>query len=273
MRFASLSRFTRRAFARFSFLVVAGAVASSVCADVLLDTSPEPVATLFTAQDAGDGYESAYARWRTSLDSFAEKDGARPPASNGILFVGSSTIRLWSNLHQDFRQAPVVINRGFGGSTMRDCNALARELVIQYRPKEILVYAGDNDLAEGRTPAEVVASFARFVRRVRAELPNARIAYISIKPSPARAGLLERIRETNASIAAYVKTVPGVRYIDVFRHMLGADGHPRHDLFQSDRLHLNGAGYRLWQRVIAADLFADPKPVAARHRPAGADRR
>lgn len=203
----------------------------------------------------------AHARWQASLASFARADQAHPPASDGVLFVGSSTIRMWPHLAEDFRQQPVLINRGFGGSTMADCSALARELVIQYRPRQVLVYAGDNDLAEGRSPAEVLASFASFVRSVRAELPASRIAYISIKPSPARLALLPRIRETNALIAEHLHTLADARYIDVFSPMLDAQGLPRPELFQGDRLHLSEAGYQLWQSAIAAHLAAPPTPT------------
>jgi len=200
----------------------------------------------------------AYARWQSTLDAFARTDLAQHPADDGVLFVGSSTIRLWSSLSQDFRQVPVIINRGFGGSTMRDCNALVRELVIQYKPRQVMVYAGDNDLAEGRAPEDVLASLQNFVRQVRAELPGTRISYISIKPSPQRLALLPQIRQANALIAGYVQTVPEMRYIDIFSPMLDAQGQPRAELFGADRLHLNDAGYRLWQSVIAADLSALP---------------
>jgi lysophospholipase L1-like esterase len=198
------------------------------------------------------------ARWQSSLDSFAKADQANQPASDGVLFVGSSTIRLWSRLSQDFRQLPVLINRGFGGSTMADCNALARELVIQYKPKKILIYAGDNDLAEGRLPADVLKSFTGFVQKVRAALPGSHIAYISVKPSPARLSLLPRVRETNALISAYLRTVPNAGYIDTFSPMLDAAGMPRPELFNNDRLHLNEAGYQLWKSVIVSHLPAPP---------------
>ncbi|MEO5660508.1 MAG: SGNH/GDSL hydrolase family protein [Polaromonas sp.] len=205
---------------------------------------------------------AASTRWKISLANFAKADQAQPPASDGVLFVGSSTIRMWPHLSTDFRQWPILLNRGFGGSTMADCNALARELVIQYKPRQILVYAGDNDLAEGRSPTDVLKSFTGFVQRVRSELPGSRITYISIKPSPKRLSLLSRIRDTNALIAAYLKTLADVRYIDVFTPMLNAEGLPRPELFLSDRLHLNPAGYQLWQSVIASYLPAPPQPRA-----------
>ena len=200
----------------------------------------------------------SYGRWQSSFDAFAAADRERAPAHNGTLFVGSSTIRMWSSLQQDFRQLPVVINRGFGGSTMADCNHFARDLVIRYQPSQVLVYAGDNDLAEGRTPRQVLESFEHFVRTVRTELPQARIDYISIKPSPSRANLLPQIREANALIGAYVQSLSNAGYIDIHTPMLAADGQPRGELFLRDQLHLNESGYRLWQSIIAARLTGVP---------------
>lgn len=204
-------------------------------------------------------------RWQSSLAAFAKADQAQYPASGGVVFVGSSSIRLWPHLEDDFRQQPAVLNRGFGGSTLADCHALVRELVIQYKPRQVVLYAGDNDLAEGHSPAEVLASFASFVQSVRAGLPGARITYISIKPSPLRLSLLPRIRETNALIANYMQTLAEVSYIDIFSPMLNAEGLPRPELFQNDRLHLNQAGYQLWQSVIAPYL---PAPLPTPKRPA-----
>jgi len=199
-------------------------------------------------------YLSAQARWRGELDAFAAADRERLPAPGGVLFVGSSTIRMWSRLADDFRQQPVVINRGFGGSTMADCSLFAAELVVRYQPRLVLVYAGDNDLAEGRTPLQVLESFAQFAGTVRAALPDTRIAYISVKPSPSREKLLPGVRETNHIIEAYLQRLPNSDYIDVYTPMLGADGRPRAELFRGDQLHLNDEGYRLWQSVIAGRL-------------------
>lgn len=199
-------------------------------------------------------------RWQSSMAAFDASDREKQPADGGVLFVGSSTIRLWSNLAQDFRQLPVVINRGFGGSTMADCDHFSRQLVTRYKPRQVLVYAGDNDLAEGRTPAQVLESFTHFVQVVRSELPATRIAYISIKPSPSRAALMPRIREANLLLAAYVRTLDNAEYIDIFTPMLTASGSPRPELFRADQLHMNDQGYALWQSVIARHL---PLPAAA----------
>ena len=257
---------------------VAGALAHSAsprAAVIIPPATALPVAAVGTAAVAPAPVAAtlppAFVRWQSSMAAFAKADTERHPGNDGVLFVGSSTIRMWTNLQQDFRQVPVIINRGFGGSTMADCDFFARELVTQYKPKQVLVYAGDNDLAEGRSPSQVLDSFAHFVRSVRAELPGVKISYISIKPSPSRLSLMPKIRETNALISDYVQAVPDLRYIDIFNPMLGADGMPRAELFLGDRLHMNDAGYQIWQNVIAAHLPAAnpalPVPQLARARP------
>jgi lysophospholipase L1-like esterase len=219
----------------------------------------EPLAKTRAAVSAD--YIAAATRWQGSLAAFDNADRQRLPNEGGVLFVGSSTIRFWTHLADDFRQSPVVINRGFGGSTMADCSLFTRELVVRYKPRHVLVYAGDNDLAEGRTPLQVLESFAQFANTVREALPDTRISFISVKPSPVREALLPKIRETNNIISAYVGTLANSEYIDIFTPMMGADNRPRADLFLGDRLHMNETGYRLWQSVITSHVA----PAAAPH--------
>lgn len=206
---------------------------------------------------ADRGKEAVVARWGDSLAAFEKSDKAARPAPGGVLFVGSSSIRLWPHLPDDFRQV-TVINRGFGGSTMADCSLLADQLVVQYRPRHVVVYAGDNDLAEGRTPRQVLESFQEFVRTVRNELPDTRISYISVKPSPLREPLLERAREVNTLVSNYLAELPNASYIDVFTPMLDGEGRPRTDLYGPDRLHMNAAGYTLWKQLIATHILSAP---------------
>lgn len=237
--------------------------------------NPDPVLNRTIAPNAPTSLsptvDPAFSAWRPDLDGFASADKLRRPEQGGVLFVGSSTIRLWRNLAQDFLQQPVIINRGFGGSTLAACNFFAKELVVQYRPAQVLVYAGDNDLAIGRTPQDVLDSFRRFTETVRGELPGARISFISIKPSPSRKALLLAIQQTNRLIAGYLEKLPNSQYIDTHTAMLTAKGDPRPELFQADMLHLNDAGYALWQGIIAPHLGA--QNGAASLAPLGVDKR
>ena len=202
--------------------------------------------------------------WDTAFAAFAADDAAHPHPPGGVLFVGSSSIRLWNDLEEQFNNLPVVIKRGFGGSQLADCVKHLHRLVVNYRPHTVLVYAGDNDLAAGATPQEVFQRFVAFVEGVHRELPSADIAYISIKPSPARAGLMPQIRETNGLIRTYADAEGKVDFIDVYTAMLDANGQPKSALFRPDALHLNADGYALWKREISAYLHA-PMAVTASH--------
>lgn len=203
------------------------------------------------------------ARWKESLDAFAADDLAHAPKAGGVLFVGSSSIRLWGDLEKQFDQQPVVIKRGFGGSRLSDVARYLDQLVLPYKPRLVVVYAGDNDLAEGATPADVEKSFATLVEGVRAALPETRIAYLSIKPSPLRASLMPAIRETNERISAYSASVANLDFIDIYSKMLDTAGQPRPELFLGDKLHLNAEGYAVWQKEIAAHLvLPETRPAA-----------
>jgi len=193
-------------------------------------------------------------RWQTALDAFSQADQAQAPQPGGVLFVGSSSIRLWTDLERSFEAQPIVVKRGFGGSRLSDCTRHLQRLVLPYKPRLVVVYAGDNDLAEGASPREVFESFVAFAKGVHAELPDTRIAYLSIKPSPLREALMPSARETNRLIEAYSATNPHLDYIDVFSKMLGPDNRPRDELYAADRLHLNQAGYALWRTEILPHL-------------------
>ena len=219
-----------------------------------LPPAASPAPTPVPPPSSGTVAREAADPWRDSIAAFVAADRARPPRPGGVLFVGSSSIRLWDSLETEFEALPVVTRRGFGGSRMADCTRHLKQLVAPHKPRLVLVYAGDNDLAEGRSPAQVLESFAAFVEGVREELPATRIAFISIKPSPLRAALMPAAEATNALIRAYTQATPNTDYIDIYSAMLGPEGRPRPELFREDALHLNTQGYALWKRIIASHL-------------------
>jgi len=223
--------------------LVSFACALCVALPVLAQALPSPAVPTAPGASA--------APWDAELAAFATSDLVHPPAAGGILFVGSSSIRLWADLEKAFGTRAGVIKRGFGGSQLRDCVRNLERLVVKYQPRVVLLYAGDNDIAAGATPAEVQRRFVAFVDGVRARLPGTRIAYISIKPSPSRRTLLPKIRAANELVRAAATTRERVDYIDIFTPMLTPGGEPRHELFRDDDLHLNAEGYALWKQVIA----------------------
>lgn len=192
-------------------------------------------------------------RFESEIVAFEDSDRVNPPAPGGIVFVGSSSIRLWPDLRGDFPGAN-VIQRGFGGSRLDEVLRYAPRIVLPYKPRLIVLYAGENDLAEGRTPAEVLSAYRSFVALIQGA-GTAQIIYISIKPSPSRWQLADKMRETNAMIRNFTLTHTYMGYVDVFSPMLGPNGRPQSALFVSDSLHMNHEGYALWRRLLTPIVF------------------
>ncbi len=191
--------------------------------------------------------------WVGDMRRFAAQDAAMPPPRHPIVFTGSSSVRLWRTLDEDFPGKP-VLNRGFGGSQLRDVVHYADQIAVRYRPRMIVVYAGDNDINAGRTPQQVLSDFRALVARIRRGLPKVPIVYLSIKPSPSRASQLDAQREANALVRAEAAKWPHLEFVDVFTPMLDAQGQPRTELFIEDRLHMNAEGYALWRKIVAPYL-------------------
>ena len=191
-----------------------------------------------------------------AVDAFAEEiarfeaaDRITPPRAGGVLFVGSSSIRLWPGLASDFRGV-YTLQRGFGGSELSDVIRYAPRIVLPYRPRLIVLYAGDNDLAAGESPASVFRDFQAFAQLVWRSLPETRIAYVAIKPSGSRWGLVDQMRQANDLIRRYAATDNRLLFVDVFTPMIGPDGKPREELFVADRLHMNESGYAIWRELL-----------------------
>ena len=156
---------------------------------------------------------------------------------------------MWKTLAQDFPGFP-VINRGFGGSQMVDTLVYADRIVLPYHPRQIVVYAGDNDIPAGKSPEQVFADFKAFVEKVHQALPKTRISYLAIKGCSSRWRLVEKVKKANQLIRQFTETDPRLDFIDTFTPLLGKDGRPRDELFRADKLHLNAKGYALWTAAV-----------------------
>ncbi|MBV8487287.1 MAG: hypothetical protein JO161_03305 [Planctomycetaceae bacterium] len=166
-----------------------------------------------------------------------------------VVFYGSSSIRLWETLQDDF-PGMGAMNLGFGGATMAACAHFFRRLVPPHRPRSLLLYAGDNDLGDGRSPEQVLVSLRDLLRQVDTLLGPIPLAFLSIKPSPARQYLDKSIRRCNTMAREEITARPTGLFIDVYPRMLGADRRPRAELYADDGLHLSPLGYRLWTETI-----------------------
>jgi lysophospholipase L1-like esterase len=207
---------------------------------------------------AADRSESA--KWHRAIEAFEAADKRSPPAPGAVLFVGSSSIRFWKTLPADFPQDH-VLNRGFGGSHIADCTAFADRIVIPYRPSVIILHAGANDLAAGKSPQQVFADYKAFVAKVREALPETPIAFLAINPTPARWAQAARQQETNRLIREHAAGKQGLAFIDLWDALLGPDGQPRADLHVRDRLHPNAAGYKIRTRLVTAYLASLKLPT------------
>lgn len=204
--------------------------------------------------------------WEGSIRKFEEADRVQPPNPGCIVFTGSSSINFWKSLPADM--APLdVINRGFGGSHIAHVNVYASRIILPYRPRAVLLYAGENDLSfpASKSPQTVLDDFKEFVQIIHANLPNTWIYYISMKPTPLRWKTWPEIRQTNKMIEEFCRTQNRVQYIDVSVAMLDADGKPRRDIYRADRLHMNAQGYAIWISIIKPILMSRFGPPAADH--------
>ena len=187
------------------------------------------------------------------IEAFAKANEAGPAITDATLFLGSSSIRLW-DISGSFPDID-AINRGFGGATTPDVLHYYKRLLPRAKPRSILVYVGENDLAAGASPAEVANNVLALLRQLRTDYPKAHIAYLSLKPSPMRWTLWPKMAAVNMTVAARSR-VSRFDYLDVGRILLAPDGLPDASLFRPDGLHMNPRGYTLWTRLVDAYLDA-----------------
>lgn len=196
--------------------------------------------------------ESKPDRWESAIQAFEKSDREKPPPEGAILFSGSSTIRMWKTA-ESFPDLP-VINRGFGGSQIADTLRHADRIILPYKPRIIVFYAGSNDLASGKTPEQAFESWKAFTRKVHEALPRTRILFIGIKPTNRRWDQRDLQKKLNALVAAHAKEDPRRGYLETEPAFLGEDGKPRADLLLPDGLHLNPEGYKVLTALVRPHL-------------------
>lgn len=191
--------------------------------------------------------------FENEIAAFEKQDQKDFPMKGGIVFTGSSSIRMWGDLKDRFAGYH-IIQRGFGGCQLSDVTYYADRIIFPYRPSKVFVYAGDNDLASGQSAEEVFAEFIEFYQLMTDSLPDAKVYFIAAKPSPSRQSLLPAYREFNNKVARFIQNSCNWQYVDVFEAMLNEHGVPKGDLFLEDKLHLNSKGYDIWEELIAEYL-------------------
>jgi lysophospholipase L1-like esterase len=189
-------------------------------------------------------------RWAKDMAAFREQDQERVSDGKPVLFVGSSSLRLWDTLPQDFPGVP-ILNRGFGGSQLSDVLEHFDSLITPHHPAAIVLYEGDNDLSSGKTVEEFLADMESLRERLEHSHPGVPVGVLAIKHSPSRRRLLDQQHEANRRLAEQVKEWENWTFLDVATPLLLPNGEPDPLYYTRDRLHLNANGYRAWQQVLA----------------------
>lgn len=209
------------------------------------------------------------ARFEKAVRAFEAADDKMTPPPGGIVCVGSSSIVGWhATIKQDLAPLP-VIPRGFGGSNMNDALFYVDRVVLRYRPRAVVLYEGDNDIAQGIAAEKIRDTFVAFASAIHRRQPETRIYVLSIKPSPSRWALWPRTVEANRLLqAACAADAKRLSYVSIVEPMLGPDGRPLEAIFKPDRLHMNAKGYTLWRDVLRPLLLKRESPIAADVKPA-----
>lgn len=191
-------------------------------------------------------------RFAQEIKAFAEWDSKNAVPANPVLFVGSSSIRLW-HTHESFPELPIV-NRGFGGSQISDIIHFFDRVVAPYKAQVIVFYAGNNDLASGKSAERISDDFRRFVKLVHARQPQTRVIFLGINPSQSRWKFWPEVKKTNGLVAEFCQGDSRLIFADFGASFLGADGLPDSSLYLKDQLHLNDKGYAVWNRALTPVL-------------------
>lgn len=188
------------------------------------------------------------------IQAFKEKDKKLPPPKNAIVFVGSSSFAMWTDV-QNYFPGYTIINRGFGGSVLNDAIEYEDDIITPYHPKQVVVYSGENDIAANATANDVLQRFTILFNMIRRDLPAASIVYISIKPSPSREKFMPVMVNANAMIRKFLEGQKNAIFVDVYNKMLDESGKLRPELYRDDMLHMKRAGYEIWKRELTPVLM------------------
>ena len=200
--------------------------------------------------------QSGPSRFEEEINYYKQVDTTTTLPASPILFVGSSSVKNWIAFDSTYAQFG-AINRGFGGSTLLDQIHYANDIILKHNPRQIIIYCGENDFANTSniTPQEVFDRFMQLYRIIRSKYPSVPIVAISMKPSPSKLEMMQKIYTYNQLLQDYIAVDPSITYADIFTPMLNPDGSPDRSYFFSDMLHMNRKGYQLWNSVVTPLLI------------------
>ena len=199
-------------------------------------------------------FSQEVSRYQNDIQTIKQYDKIYAPPKNPIVFVGSSSFRLWSDLERTFANYH-VLNRGIGGAVIQDISNHIDDLITPYKPRQVFIYVGENDVANQATSEAVLNNTKKLLTEIRERLPNVPIVYVAMKPSPSREKFLPIVIKANQLIQDYIATQKKMTFIDVFSPMLTREGKPKPELFLADQLHMNQSGYAIWIKDIKPHLL------------------
>lgn len=203
--------------------------------------------SLYLAAKLFDRFDPDPERYQQAIDEFIASDTRNPLTDKPVIFVGSSSIRLWK-LAEYYPSLP-GLNRGFGGSQLSDVNHYIEPLILKHSPSIVVLYAGENDVAQGKPAEAVLEDFKIFTEQILQALPKTQIVFISIKPSPHRWQIWSQMQKTNQTIQAFINTRDNLHYVDISAFMIDETG-PIPTLYRKDGLHMKKSGYDIWTREL-----------------------
>ena len=189
-------------------------------------------------------------RFQGAIDAFLAAEASAGVPRGAIVAVGSSSMRGWHGRISADLAPLTIVKRGFGGSNMADVRHYVEELVLRHEPRAVLLYEGDNDVALGATPDQILAHFDAIAAAIHERLAETRLYVLAVKPSSARWHLWETMAATNARLASRAEDDPRLTFIDIATPMLNESGAPRPHLFVADKLHMSAAGYDVWRAAV-----------------------
>ena len=180
------------------------------------------------------------------IRAFQRQDSIQKPQDGMVLFIGSSSFRLWKNVKEDFKN-PNILNRAFGGATLLDVIRYQEDVALKYRPKKIFIYCGENDVASSDkvTPKMVLKRFKKLYGSLRNHFPETPIVFVSLKPAISRWAMKDRMVATNKLISKFMKYKENATFVNIWDAML-ENGAPKKDIYAADNLHMNSKGYAIW---------------------------
>jgi len=221
-------------------------------------TAPSPTREVETDPEPSAAYPDP-PRFEGAIKKFEAADAESMPPKGAVVVAGSSSVRMWhGRLAEDL--APLtVVGRGFGGSNMNELLFYLDRIVLKYQPRAVVIYEGDNDIAQGVSPAVVAQTFEQVLHKIEKAQPGCRVYILAVKPSLKRQAMWPKMQRLNARFIAIAEENPNVTYLDTATPMLTAAGEPDPALFVNDGLHLNRDGYKRWRDAVRPVLVEKEK--------------